>query len=58
MNISNYDVMAIVNIKRDIYANQNKVTVSFLGIPIYRKIVNCNVVTRPPIGFQNGKKTE
>ena len=58
MNTSNYGMMAIIDIKRELYSDQDETTVLLLGIPIYRKIVHRNIAFRPPIGFQNGKKTE
>ena len=58
VNISNYDTMAIVDIKRELYSDQDKTTVLLFGIPIYRKTEHRKIASRPPIGFQNGKEAK
>lgn len=56
VNISNCDMMAIIDIKRLLYSDQDKTTVHLFGIPIYKKIEHRNIESRPPIGFQNGEE--
>lgn len=51
-------MMAIIDIKRLLYSDQDKTTLRLFGIPIYRKIEYRDIESRPSIGFQNGKKTE